>query len=82
MPRLTAASLEVAFRYHGRPMSRVCAICGKKPSAGNSRSHSMVATKRRFNPNLQRVRLVLDGKPTRDYVCTRCLKAGKVTKAV
>ncbi len=38
----------------------------------------MVATKRRFNPNLQRVRLVLDGKPTRDYVCTRCLKAGKV----
>jgi large subunit ribosomal protein L28 len=35
-----------------------------------------------LNPNLQRVRLVLDGKPTRDYVCTRCLKAGKVTKAV
>ena len=42
----------------------------------------MVATKRRFNPNLQRVRLVLDGKATRDYVCTRCLKAGKVTKAI
>jgi large subunit ribosomal protein L28 len=42
----------------------------------------MVATKRRFEPNLQRVRLVLNGKPTRDYVCTRCLKAGKVTKAV
>ena len=62
-------------------MSRVCAICGKKPSTGNNRSHSMVATKRRFNPNLQRVRLILDGKPTRDYVCTRCLKAGKVTKA-
>ena len=63
-------------------MSRVCAICGKKPATGNNRSHSMVATKRRFNPNLQRVRLVLDGKPTRDYVCTRCLKAGKVIKAV
>jgi large subunit ribosomal protein L28 len=63
-------------------MSRVCAICGKKPSTGNSRSHSMVATKRRFNPNLQRVRLVLDGKPTRDYVCTRCLKAGKVGKSI
>jgi large subunit ribosomal protein L28 len=42
----------------------------------------MVATKRRFNPNLQRVRLFLDGKATRDYVCTRCLKAGKVTKAI
>jgi len=63
-------------------MSKVCAICGKKPSFGHNRSHWMVATKRRFNPNLQRVRLVLDGKPSREYVCTRCLKAGKVVKAV
>ena len=62
-------------------MSRVCVICGKKPGVGNSRSHSMVATKRRFNPNLQKVRLVLDGKRSREYVCTRCLKAGKVVKA-
>ena len=59
-------------------MSKVCAICGKKPSFGNNRSHSMVATKRRFNPNLQRVRVLLEGKATRAYVCTRCLKAGKV----
>ena len=63
-------------------MSKVCAICGKKPGFGNSRSHSMVATRRRFNPNLQRVRVVLDGRATRAYVCTRCLKAGKVQKAV
>ena len=63
-------------------MSKVCAICGKKPGFGNSRSHSMVATKRRFNPNLQRVRVLLDGHPTRAYVCTRCLKAGKVQKAL
>ena len=63
-------------------MSKVCAICGKKPGFGNSRSHSMVATKRRFDPNLQRVRVVLDGRATRAYVCTRCLKAGKVQKAV
>jgi large subunit ribosomal protein L28 len=41
----------------------------------------MVATKRRFDPNLQRVRIVVDGTPTRAYVCTRCLKSGKVTKA-
>ena len=41
----------------------------------------MVATKRRFNPNLQRVRVLLKGKATRAYVCTRCLKGGKVTKA-
>jgi large subunit ribosomal protein L28 len=55
-------------------VSKVCAICGKKPSFGHNRSHSMVATKRRFNPNLQRVRVLLGGKPTRAYVCTRCLK--------
>ena len=63
-------------------MSKVCAICGKKPGFGNNRSHSMVATRRRFNPNLQRVRVLLEGHPTRAYVCTRCLKAGKVQKAL
>ena len=62
-------------------MSKVCAICGKKPGFGHHRSHSMVATKRRFEPNLQRVRVLLGGKPARAYVCTRCLKAGKVQKA-
>ena len=71
-----------AFGYPEPPMSKVCAICGKKPGFGHHRSHSMVATNRRFNPNLQRVRMLLDGKPTRAYVCTRCLKAGKVQKAL
>jgi large subunit ribosomal protein L28 len=73
---------ERVVSYHARPMSKVCAVCGKKPSFGHNRSHSMAATKRRFNPNLQRVRVVLRGKPTRAYVCTRCLKAGKVQKAI
>ena len=63
-------------------MSKVCSVCGKQPSFGHNRSHSMVATKRRFNPNLQRVRVLLAGKPTRAYVCTRCLKSGKIAKAV
>ena len=63
-------------------MSKVCAICGKAPSFGHNRSHSMVATKRRFNPNLQRVRMLVGKTAKRAYVCTRCLKAGKVTKAV
>jgi large subunit ribosomal protein L28 len=63
-------------------MAKVCYSCKKGPSFGNSRSHSMVATKRRFDPNLQKVR-IMDGKtPKRAYVCTRCLKAGKVTKAL
>jgi large subunit ribosomal protein L28 len=63
-------------------MSKVCAVCGKGPSFGNNRSHSMVATKRRFEPNLQRVRILVNGTPRRSYVCTRCLKAGKVQKAL
>jgi large subunit ribosomal protein L28 len=42
----------------------------------------MVATKRRFDPNLQHIRIILNGSPTRAYVCTRCLKSGRVTKAV
>jgi large subunit ribosomal protein L28 len=42
----------------------------------------MVATKRRFNPNLQRVRILVDGTPRRSYVCARCLKSGKVHKAL
>lgn len=63
-------------------MAKICAVCGKKPGFGNNRSHSMVATKRRFDPNLQRVRVLIEGTPMRAYVCTRCLRSGKVLKAV
>jgi large subunit ribosomal protein L28 len=63
-------------------VAKVCYSCGKGPAFGHSRSHSMVATKRRFDPNLQKVRILVKGAPTREYVCTRCLKAGKVLKAV
>ena len=65
-----------------RRMAKVCHSCGKGPAFGQSRSHSMVATKRRFDPNLQKVRVLVGKAPRRVYVCTRCLKAGKVTKAV
>ncbi|HEX6457974.1 MAG TPA: 50S ribosomal protein L28 [Thermoleophilaceae bacterium] len=63
-------------------MPKVCHVCSKGPGFGHSRSHSMVATKRRFDANLQKVRILVNGAPRREYVCTRCLKAGKVTKAV
>jgi large subunit ribosomal protein L28 len=64
-----------------RAMSKICHVCAKGPAFGHNRSHSMVATKRRFDPNLQRVRIDDGGTPRRVYVCTRCLKAGKITKA-
>jgi large subunit ribosomal protein L28 len=73
---------DLCASYTPALMAKICAICGKKPSFGNNRSHSMVATKRRFDPNLQRVRVLLDGRAQRAYVCTRCLKAGKVEKAL
>jgi large subunit ribosomal protein L28 len=63
-------------------MSRVCVTCGKRPAVGNNRSHSNRATKRRFEPNLQHVRILVEGHPQSAYVCTRCLKSGRVQKAV
>jgi len=55
-------------------MARVCAITGKKPQSGNRRSHAMNASKRRFQPNLQKVRIMVDGKPKKVYVSARELK--------
>jgi len=63
-------------------MAKICEICGKKPIFGNNVSHAHNITKRRWNPNLQSVRAIVDGKPKRLRVCTSCLKAGKVTKNV
>lgn len=63
-------------------MSKICEICGKRPLFGNNVSHAHNITKRRFVPNLQRVRAMVDGSPKRIMVCTSCLKSGKVTKNV
>ncbi len=62
-------------------MSKVCSVCGKKPVSGNNVSHAHNKTKRRFMPNLQKIRVSENGTNTRKYVCTRCIKSGRVTKA-
>ncbi len=62
-------------------MSKVCEICGKKPLFGNNISHAHNVTKRRFNPNLQRVRAVYKGRVKKMMVCTKCIKSGHVVKA-
>ena len=61
-------------------MAAVCEVCGKHPSWGRSISHSHVRTKRRWNPNIQRVRAVVGRTTKRLNVCTSCIKAGKITK--
>lgn len=63
-------------------MAKVCDICGKGPASGNNISHSHVKTRRRWLPNLQRVKAVVNGAPKRITVCTNCLKSGRVTRAV
>jgi large subunit ribosomal protein L28 len=62
-------------------MARVCYLCGKRPAVGNNVSHANNRTKRRWLPNLQRVRVIEDGKVVRVRVCVSCIKAGKVQKA-
>ena len=62
-------------------MSRVCDICGKSPLKGNMVSHAHNTSRRRWLPNLQRVRANIDGVVKRIRVCTTCLKQGKVVKA-
>jgi large subunit ribosomal protein L28 len=59
-----------------------CDICGKGTMAGNNVSHAHNLTKRTWNPNLQRVRALVDGHAKNLDVCTRCIRSGKVTKAV
>jgi large subunit ribosomal protein L28 len=74
-------------------MSKVCAICGKKPHSGRTIARRGLAkkkggagrritgiTKRRFLPNLQRVKVIFQGVPKTIMVCTRCIKAGKIKK--
>jgi len=62
-------------------MARICNVCGKGPSVGNNVSHANNKTKRRWKPNLQRVRANLQGTVRRILVCTRCLRSNKVLKA-
>jgi large subunit ribosomal protein L28 len=62
-------------------LSNVCDICGKKPQFGFNVSHSHKKTKRRWTPNVHKMRIVVDGSPRNARVCSKCLKAGKVQKA-
>jgi len=66
-----------------RTMSRKCEICGKKPMFGHNVSHSNNKTQKIQSPNLQKIRVKTDsGSSKRAVVCTRCLRSGKIQKAV
>ena len=61
-------------------MARKCEICGKGPMTGNKVSHAHNLTKRRWLPNLQRVRVTVGGTPKRMNICTRCIRSGALEK--
>ena len=74
------------------PMARRCKICGKGPITGNSISRRGLAkkkggiglkttgiTKRKFLPNLQKKRVLIEGKVEKIRVCAKCIKSGKLT---
>lgn len=63
-------------------MARKCAVCDKGVSTGMKVSHSHIRSKKKWAPNLQRVRAIVNGSPRRINVCTRCLRSGKVKRAI
>jgi len=62
-------------------MAKQCEVCGKKPVVGRQHSHANTVSARRFEPNLQTVRALINGGVRRIRVCTRCLRSNRVTKA-
>ena len=61
-------------------MSKKCEICGKGPRFGNRVSHAHNLTRRRWDPNIQKVRALVEGTVRRIKVCTECMRSGKVAK--
>lgn len=61
-------------------MAMRCELCGKGPMYGHRISHAHNLTNRRWNPNIQRVRVLVGKTPRRMHVCTRCIRNGRVVK--
>ncbi len=61
-------------------MGKYCEVCGKGVMSGNLVSHSNRKTRTSWAPNIQTVHVVINGKPTKLNVCTRCLRSGKVVR--
>ena len=63
-------------------MANLCEVCCKGEKSGFNVSHSHLKTKRTWKPNIQRVKASVDGAVKKVNVCTRCLRSGKVTRAI
>jgi len=72
LPRQFSRSLDMSYR---------CEVCGKEPSFGKQVTFSHKRSSRRWNPNIQKVRVKHGTNTRRARVCTSCIKAGKIEKA-
>ncbi len=63
-------------------MAKICVVCKKSKDTGFQISHSNIKTKRKWRPNIQRIKILLSGSPRRVNVCTRCIKSGKIKRAI
>jgi large subunit ribosomal protein L28 len=63
-------------------MARECSVCGKGKMSGNTVSHANNHNRRTWSPNLRRVRAKVNGGTKRVLVCSRCLRSGKVDRAL
>ena len=63
-------------------MAKVCEICGKGKMSGNNVSFSHIKTKRTWSPNIKSVKVVVNGANKKMNVCTKCLKSGRVERAL
>ena len=76
-----APAIFARFRQRGTNMARICAVCAKGPVTGHNVSHAKNRTNRRWYPNLQTVRILVEGAPRRVRVCTQCIKSNRIRKA-
>ncbi|OFZ78329.1 MAG: 50S ribosomal protein L28 [Bdellovibrionales bacterium RIFOXYD1_FULL_53_11] len=63
-------------------MARKCEYCGKRPVTGNKVSHSNIKTRTRWLPNLKKLKANIGGETKSVYVCTRCIRSGKLVRPV
>lgn len=63
-------------------MSKKCEICGKGQVSGNTVSHSNRHNRRKWNANIQKIRINDNGTIRRTNVCTKCIKSNKVNRAI
>ena len=63
-------------------MANLCEVCGKGEKRGFNVSHSHLKTKRSWKPNVQSVKALVKGEIKKVSACTRCLRSGKIQRAI